>query len=88
MPSTVKKTSITLPKPLEKDLKKIAKEEHRSLSGVIQEAARYYLNIRKFEALQRELSLKASYAGVQTEEELIRLIHGTRIRIHLPWRFS
>lgn len=43
MKAAAKKMSITLPSELERALSKMAKEEHRTMSGVIQESARFYL---------------------------------------------
>ncbi len=73
-----KKTSITLPPKLERELQSQAKSEQKSLSGILQEAARYYLNIKKWESLQQELALKARYMGIQSEKDVDRLIHELR----------
>lgn len=76
--SLAKKASITLPAEMEKELQKVAKEEHRTLSGVLQEATRFYLNTKRWEALQKEISIKARAAGIQTEEDVVELIHKMR----------
>ncbi|MBI2982003.1 MAG: ribbon-helix-helix protein, CopG family [Deltaproteobacteria bacterium] len=76
--SQARKTSITLPERLEEELKARAETEHRTLSGLLQEAARFYLQTKKWEALQRELSLKAKAMGIRTEEDVDRLIHQLR----------
>ncbi|MBI2982240.1 MAG: CopG family transcriptional regulator [Deltaproteobacteria bacterium] len=76
--SQARKTSITLPEGLEEELKARAETEHRTLSGLLQEAARFYLQTKKWEALQRELSLKAKAVGIRTEEDVDRLIHQLR----------
>jgi metal-responsive CopG/Arc/MetJ family transcriptional regulator len=72
------KTSISLPSTLSKQLKKLAKLEHRSLSGIVQEAARYYLRIRAWEDLQRRFSHAAVEAGLQTEANVEQLIETIR----------
>jgi predicted DNA-binding protein len=76
--SLAKKTSITLPAALEEELKSQADAEHRTLSGILQEAARYYLNIKKWESLQADLAPKARTLGLRNEKDVERLIHGLR----------
>lgn len=76
--SLAKKTSITLPAELEEQLQKTAQEEQRTLSGILQEAARFYLNTKRWEELQKKASLKAVSKGIHSEEELDRLIHKLR----------
>ncbi|OGQ33489.1 MAG: hypothetical protein A3F16_08835 [Deltaproteobacteria bacterium RIFCSPHIGHO2_12_FULL_43_9] len=76
--SGAKKASITLPSELEKALKRLAQKEHRTLSGVIQEATRYYMNVRRFEAIQSELAIKALQKGVKSEDDVEKLIHELR----------
>ncbi|MFA4874804.1 MAG: ribbon-helix-helix protein, CopG family [bacterium] len=76
--SLAKKTSITLPEQLEEELRAQAEAEKRTLSGIVQEAARFYLNIKKWEALQHELVPKARKMGIRSEEDVNRLVHGLR----------
>ena len=76
--SFAKKTSITLPATLEEALRSQAGAEHRTLSGILQEAARYYLNIRRWEALQRDFVPRARRAGIHTEEDVDRMVHRLR----------
>ena len=72
------KASITLPRELQLGLAEIAKKEHRSLSGVVQEAARLYLRTRQFDDLQRELSLLASANGVKSGDDVLKIIEELR----------
>jgi metal-responsive CopG/Arc/MetJ family transcriptional regulator len=74
------KASITLPKNLEAQLRRIAKKEHRSLSGLLQEAARSYLNIRRWEELQRDFALRAARLGLRTEDDVNDQIHDLRVK--------
>lgn len=76
--SQARKTSITLPEELEGELREQAETERRTLSGLIQEAARFYLNTKKWESLQRELSLKGRAMGIRSEDDVDRLIHQVR----------
>lgn len=76
--SPARKTSITLPASLEEQLKSQADHEHRSLSGIIQEAARYYLNIRNWEYLQKKTATAARRLGIRNEDDVDQLIHKIR----------
>lgn len=49
MRSAAKKLSITLPSDLERALTRRAKEEHRTMSGIIQESAKLYLRSKNLE---------------------------------------
>jgi metal-responsive CopG/Arc/MetJ family transcriptional regulator len=71
---STEKTSITLPEALAKKLRKLAKSEHRSLSGVLQEAARYYLRSRQWETLQEQFSFAAARADIHSEDDVGALI--------------
>ena len=76
--SIAKKTSITLPEKLEEELRQRAEQEQRSLSGILQEAARFYLNIKKWEDLQQKLAVKARAMGLRSEDDVVRLVHELR----------
>ena len=76
--SFAKKTSITLPEKLEEELRQRAEQEQRSLSGILQEAARFYLNIKKWEDLQQKLAVKARAMGLRSEDDVVRLVHELR----------
>jgi hypothetical protein len=49
MKSAAKKLSITLPSDVERALAKRAKEEHRTMSGILQESAKLYLRSKSLE---------------------------------------
>ncbi len=78
--SLAKKASITLPAELENQLQKVAKTEHRTLSGVLQEAARFYLNTKQWEELQKKAVLKTATMGIHSEEDVDKLIHDMRAK--------
>lgn len=77
--SYAKKLSVTVPADLEEELQKAAKREHRTLSGVIHEAARFYLSVKEWEDLQRKVALKAATKGIRTEEDVDSLVHEMRL---------
>ena len=76
--SQARKTSITLPSQLEEELRSQAGMEHRTLSGILQEAARFYLHVKKWESLQSMLVPKARAMGIRNEADVNRLIHSLR----------
>ena len=69
------KTSISLPSDLHSNLKRLASKEQKSISGLIQEATKTYLQIKQLEELQAHFSVEALKAGIRTEEDLDDLIH-------------
>jgi metal-responsive CopG/Arc/MetJ family transcriptional regulator len=71
-------TSISLPLPLEKELEKEAKAEHRTKSGLIQEAIRYYLENKRWKKLQQDIAHRAARAGVKSEDDVEALIDEIR----------
>ena len=76
--SVAKKASITLPEDLEQALRKRAVVEKRTLSGIIQEASRYYLHIRSYEQVQRKLAVTARQLRIHTEDDVDQMIHAIR----------
>ncbi len=71
-------TSISLPQVLEKELSQEAKREGRTKSGLIQEAIRYYLENKRWKALQQDIALRASRMGIKSEDDLENLIDELR----------
>jgi metal-responsive CopG/Arc/MetJ family transcriptional regulator len=72
MPTAVKKT-ISLPPELAEEIEKIASEEGKTLSAVIQDAIRIARQERlksEFKQLQDYWSKKAREKGILTEKEL------------------
>ena len=72
MPTAVKKT-ISLPPDLAEEIEKIASDEGKTLSAVIQDAiriARQERLKREFKQLQDYWSKKAREKGILTEKEL------------------
>lgn len=76
--SLAHKASITLPEKLAKALRQRARRENRTLSGVLQEAARYYLDMKQYEELQQEMALKAPRLGLQSDDDVDEMIHAQR----------
>lgn len=71
-------TSISLPVPLERELMKEAKAEHRTKSGLIQEAIRFYLESKRWKKLQRETAERARQLGIRSEDDVEDLIDSIR----------
>lgn len=76
MASIVKKT-ISLPYDLAEDVERIAKEENKTVSAVIQEAIRLIRKERlkrEFYEIQNFWTEKAKEKGILTEEDLERYL--------------
>ena len=76
MATAVKKT-ISLPPDLADEAETLAKEEGKTLSGVIQDALRFARRERlktEFRDVQRYWSNKAKDKGILTEKELKRYL--------------
>lgn len=71
-------TSISLPLPLQKELEKEARVEHRTRSGIIQEAIRYYLETKRWKKLQIETAERARQLGIRSEEDVEELVDSIR----------
>ncbi len=71
-------TSISLPVLLQKELEKEARVEHRTKSGMIQEAIRYYLENKRWKRLQQDIAHRASLAGIRSEEDVEALVDEMR----------
>ncbi len=71
-------TSISLPISLEKELDREAKKEHRTKSGMIQEAIRFYLENKRWKKLQQDMAMRAARLGITSEDDLERLIDELR----------
>lgn len=75
---TTKVVSITLPPPLFKQAKALAKEENRTMSELMREALRRYERERFFEGVRARMAPAAEKLGIHTEEDVVRLIREFR----------
>jgi predicted transcriptional regulator len=74
---TTKTLSISLSPAQLKDVEKLAKKEHRTLSELIREALRRYQIEREMDAVNAYGRAKAAELGI-TEADVIPLIHQMR----------
>lgn len=70
--------SISFPSQLSKEVEKLAKAEHRTKSGFIQEAVRYYLESRRWKKLQRKIVGRARAMGIESEDDVESLVDSVR----------
>ena len=71
--------NLSIPSELLKLVDKQAKNEHRSRSELMREAARAYLaREEKWKELQRYGAAQAKKMGIRTEEDAVRMIHEFR----------
>ncbi|MBM4294348.1 MAG: ribbon-helix-helix protein, CopG family [Deltaproteobacteria bacterium] len=71
---TTKLVSISILPELLAEAEKLAKEENRTRSELIREALRRYISERRWQKLTQYARLKAAEAGIETEEDVLRLI--------------
>ena len=78
MPSKVKVMSWSLPREMAEEIETRAKKEGKMRSEFLREAVRQYLEREKWKELQREFNLRAGKLGVNTEENIERIIDEIR----------
>jgi CopG family transcriptional regulator / antitoxin EndoAI len=61
-----------------REVEKVAKEENRTKSELIREALRRYIEDREWEHLTRYARRQAPGTGIQTEEDIQRVIDAYR----------
>lgn len=70
--------SVSLPAEMTKEIERLAKEEHRTKSGVVQEAIRQYLEMKKWHGLQNKLSAMARRLGVSSDDDIEEIVDRVR----------
>lgn len=70
--------TISLPPKLVREAERTAKEENRTRSEQVREALRFYLEERRWRRLQRQTALRAQAFGIQTEDDVDRVVHELR----------
>jgi metal-responsive CopG/Arc/MetJ family transcriptional regulator len=73
--------TVSVPQEAAVDFERLAKEEGRNKSEMFREMLRAYLiwrETRTFESLQRYGASRANALGIQSEEDVERLIHEFR----------
>lgn len=71
---TTKLISISILPELLAEAERLAQEENRTRSELIREALRRYISEKKWQKLTHYARLKAAEAGIETEEDVQRLI--------------
>jgi len=78
MPSKVKVMSLSLPREMAEEIEKRAKKQGKMKSEYLREAIRQYLEREKWRELQKEFSLRARRLGINTEEDIEKIIDEIR----------
>jgi metal-responsive CopG/Arc/MetJ family transcriptional regulator len=74
---TAKVISLSLPPDMEKEVQKVAKEEHRTISELLREAFRQYLANRDLVAIRKE-GKKVAKKMKLTEADVERIVREGR----------
>lgn len=77
---TTKTLSITLPPDMLTRAEKLAKKESRTMSELVREALRQYERQRWWDETNSYGRTSAEAAGVRTDEDVVKVIHGARSR--------
>ncbi len=80
--------SITLPSPMLREARDLARQENRTMSELMREALRQYQRQRRIELMSAFGQATARVAGIQTEEDVVDAIHqfrrGQKRKIPVP----
>lgn len=75
----VKTVNISMPEKLLANIDRKAKDEYRSRSELIREAALYYLQTKNnWAVLEQDLSVKAKKLGIKNEDDVEDMIDSLR----------
>jgi CopG family transcriptional regulator / antitoxin EndoAI len=75
---TTQVLSITLPEPMLKEARDLAKQENRTMSELIREALRQYQRQKRWEAISALGGSTARGANLRSEEDVVEAIHQFR----------
>jgi len=78
MPSRVKVMSLSLPREMAEEIERRAKKQGKMKSEYLREAIRQYLEREKWRELQKKFSLRARSLGINTEEDIEKIIDEIR----------
>ena len=74
----MKTLSVTLPPEMLDNAERLAKKEHRTMSELVREALRQYERNSIWEEIAPYGRQSAAKAGIETEEDVVKMIHGFR----------
>lgn len=70
--------SISISKEIDERLRSVARETGQTKNSLIQQALREFIENREILAIEKELQAKARALGIQTEDDVVDLIHDYR----------
>jgi predicted transcriptional regulator len=66
--------TIRIPEKLSKQLRKLCREQERSVSEVVRESLRRYLAVEEMDQIRRKLRPYAEAQGIFTDEDVFRVV--------------
>ena len=66
--------SVSLPRAMRTQLKRVAKREGRSQSEVLRDAFRFQQSIKRLRGLQRVGRARALELGIESDEDVVRFL--------------
>ena len=70
--------SISLPEDISKEIDQIAKVEHKTKSGIIQDAVRGYIEQKKWRELQMKVACRARKLKIESDADIEKLVAEVR----------
>lgn len=70
--------SISLPGEIIKEIEKVAKKEHRTKSGIVQDAVKQYLELRKWQVAQGEFAARARRLKLFSDDDVEGVVDEVR----------
>ncbi len=66
--------TVRIPRDLERELRKLCKQQHRSPSEVVRESLRQHIALEQLCDLRRQLRPHAEAAGFLTEDDVFKAV--------------
>jgi CopG family transcriptional regulator / antitoxin EndoAI len=79
---TTQVLSVTLPSPMLKEARDLAKQENRTMSELVREALRQYQRQKRWEAIATLGQSTVRAANLRSEEDVVDAIHRYRSEQH------
>lgn len=73
-------SSVSLTQDLEEKVKALAKARGQTKNGLIQEALRQYVLRQELEPIEKKMQARARAIGIESDEDVVALVHETRRR--------
>lgn len=70
--------SISLPKTLDQQLRRIAKQQGQTMNCLVQRALREFVDKLKIKTIEEKMQVQAGRIGIGSDQDVVELIHRIR----------